>query len=578
MPQKKGILRAFFILLLAAFIGVAGLFLLCSNEPQISSFEPKSDNEKFLDLQQKYSNLQERRILNILEPLVGYGKVKVAVQLDINLKHAHVGQYKEISDFTSPSPTRPTATQTRSFEKQIQNLIQQQHVSIVVDGNTQDKNKEIYQPRTQKEMDVYKRLVESAIGYNSRRGDTLEIQNMPFVSEKPFSPIPLAPIFEIFLIVVAALLIFFGILSCLISSSHSQKESTFSSEMLDQITKNPERIIAVIRNWIYMPTKSHKTDWLPIQKVGILLLALDENIVKQILVALDDDEVRQIAKTMTTLGVIPPSESARILKELYEAMFTGSAVVGNPQRVQQILSKSIPSENASIPQTIQNTHTSLWQELASVNSHTLALRLSDIASETVAYILYQLSSQKAGEIVQHLPEKKVTQVLLHLSHIGHLSTAVTQKVEQDALTIVRQILDTLHAPSGTEKTSEILTQISDTPIAQKVMQDISQKEPNLARKLASQLIRFEDISNWSDSNIQTLLKHTLRTTAVDAFAHAPNSILDTLKRNIPTHLWTSFLSEIQQKEIQLTDSQILKARQTIVDTARSLLQEGKINI
>lgn len=63
---------------------------------------------------------------------------------------------------------------------QIRNL----SVAVLVDGNynKDDKGKIQYTPRTQKELDQIKALVSSAINYNEKRGDKLEVVNMQFAS------------------------------------------------------------------------------------------------------------------------------------------------------------------------------------------------------------------------------------------------------------------------------------------------------------------------------------------------------------------------------------------------------------
>jgi len=55
-------------------------------------------------------------------------------------------------------------------------------VAVVVDGHylLNDQGEEVYQPRSQEEMDKLKKLIASAIGFNADRKDQLEVINMPF--------------------------------------------------------------------------------------------------------------------------------------------------------------------------------------------------------------------------------------------------------------------------------------------------------------------------------------------------------------------------------------------------------------
>lgn len=55
-------------------------------------------------------------------------------------------------------------------------------VAVLVDGTytTNDKGEKVYEPRSDKELDQIAALVRSAIGFDSERGDTLEVVNMKF--------------------------------------------------------------------------------------------------------------------------------------------------------------------------------------------------------------------------------------------------------------------------------------------------------------------------------------------------------------------------------------------------------------
>jgi flagellar M-ring protein FliF len=60
-------------------------------------------------------------------------------------------------------------------------------IAVLVDGNHKSAaaagGKETYEPRTKEEMAQIEKLVKSAVGFNEKRGDTLEVVNMPFTND-----------------------------------------------------------------------------------------------------------------------------------------------------------------------------------------------------------------------------------------------------------------------------------------------------------------------------------------------------------------------------------------------------------
>ena len=327
-----------------------------------------------------------------------------------------------------------------------------------------------------------------------------------------------------------------------------------------------------------MPPSQKNSDWTPLQKVSIALLTVDEDFVRQVLIALDDDEVRKISKAMATLGVIPTKESTRILNELYDAMFVGATVIGNSIRTQQILTKNVKKAVSFATTDWQSTHQALWQELENMPAANLATQLDHTTPELASYILYQMTAQKAAEIIPYFSASKTNQILIHLSHIGQIRADINQKMADEALAYARYILDTSNAPSGAEKTSEILSHLKDTNTGKTIIDNLSRQEPSLAQRLTAQLIRFEDLSQWSSSAIRTLLKNTPRATILYALIDAPGSIIQQIKNNIPSQVWIELDKEMKAKKKQISLDQTTQARNKVVDIARTLLQQGKIDI
>ena len=61
-------------------------------------------------------------------------------------------------------------------------VVKRVSAAVIVDGTytVQPSGNRVYQPRSEKEMELLTSLVRSAIGYDAERGDTLEVVNLPF--------------------------------------------------------------------------------------------------------------------------------------------------------------------------------------------------------------------------------------------------------------------------------------------------------------------------------------------------------------------------------------------------------------
>jgi flagellar M-ring protein FliF len=110
----------------------------------------------------------------------------VTVSVQNNLPNADAGQQS-----TGSQEGRQEETTNYEISKSVRTLIKDQpqidHVSlaVMVDGtdNAGTDGKQVWQPRSTEELDRIASLVKTAIGYDEKRGDHVEVASMRFVTE-----------------------------------------------------------------------------------------------------------------------------------------------------------------------------------------------------------------------------------------------------------------------------------------------------------------------------------------------------------------------------------------------------------
>lgn len=181
-----------------------------------------------LEYQKNYEKEIESRIVSILEPVVGVGKVKAKATVDLDFtkvekteerydpegqvirsaqktaEKSDVGGAGGVPGVNSNVPSKasqnPTFLSKGQTEKQNEvvnyeiskvvshiiaplGVVKRQSVAVVVDGNYKiDNNKKerIYVPRSDEEIRHYEDLVKKAIGFSQDRGDEVKVVNMAF--------------------------------------------------------------------------------------------------------------------------------------------------------------------------------------------------------------------------------------------------------------------------------------------------------------------------------------------------------------------------------------------------------------
>jgi len=206
---------------------------------------------KQLEYQRNYEKDMEARTIEILEPVVGKGKVraKVAAEMDFtqnerteevfdpdsavvrseqrNIEKSSHPPKGGIPGVASNLPGRmgTTGTQTASpygqSERKSETInyeiskitkrvisppatVKRISVAVLVDGvysSVEGSNKQEYKPRSEEDLAYYEDLVKKAIGFTADRGDEVRVINMPFsvapeeemevVAEKPKDYLPI---------------------------------------------------------------------------------------------------------------------------------------------------------------------------------------------------------------------------------------------------------------------------------------------------------------------------------------------------------------------------------------------------
>ena len=120
------------------------------------------------ELQKKYSDLVENKLVRLLEPATGIGNIRASVQAEIRNKNTTQTQF----DFSNV---------TKSVVHEKGPVLVVQSVSVLI--NETNKNR----------LPIYQNLIKGAVGFDAERGDTLAVEMLPFV-KVPYWTLGLEPI------------------------------------------------------------------------------------------------------------------------------------------------------------------------------------------------------------------------------------------------------------------------------------------------------------------------------------------------------------------------------------------------
>ena len=514
----------------------------------------------------------------------------------------HLRQYDTAADATL-SEEKATYEYSSEVKHQTQNTYQIRKLSItvLVDGYTTKTHNGhmLYQPRSEIEMTSYRTLVKSLVGFSAERGDTLELINLPFIK----TPEDTIFGFERTLVIQSVLLTLFFILSVLILvrfilpmiytllqpvpyrvSENVYTPAVEPEEMPEaggkkSIIQNlfsykQSQVISTLRQWLYAPVPEKGLSG--IQKTAVLLLALGEEYIKPIFLKLKNEEVISISRTMAELGCIHGETVQDVFKSFLSSFHQTTDLCVGSDYVENLMENVLPNDDKT--EMMEKIHApvtgkTIWEKLEHTDSAKLASALSGEYPQTIAVVLYHLSNEKASDVLNCFSESMTMDVLMRLTALKNVDAETLAGVEQGLDEKLKALHETPRV-GGKEKASGIISLMDRKT---DILNTLFERSPELAGQLSAGVIMFEDIADWDDKSIRTLLEKTDRQVVIYALKGTSDKMKEAFSRNMSPAVWGGVLKEINKlSSIKVKD--IDAAQHTLVRTAQELIQQKKIII
>jgi hypothetical protein len=183
--------------------GLAGLALLLAFSLALA-WQEALGAEHLGAARAAYEQRLARAIEELIEPLVGAGKVRAEVSAELDPERVSVNS--EVVDPDSQVPrtvraieegAKSDVTTTYEFSRTAKSLLREAgavkrlSVAVLVDGVYPGGE---YAPRPAEEMETLARLVRSAVGFDAGRGDKVELASMRFADFPPRATRAMAPL------------------------------------------------------------------------------------------------------------------------------------------------------------------------------------------------------------------------------------------------------------------------------------------------------------------------------------------------------------------------------------------------
>jgi flagellar motor switch protein FliG len=308
-------------------------------------------------------------------------------------------------------------------------------------------------------------------------------------------------------------------------------------------------------------------------KVAILTSAIGGDVAQKILNKFSVSERNLIKKLQAQIGMVPPELKEMVAKEFVEkASFAGVSI--SP--------KNEPShgENGHVESSdlskIEDEKTAL-KAIISLKPDQLAQLIKDEHPQTIALVVVHLNPSMGSEVLSLLPDEIKSDIACRIASLEKVQSGMVEEIDrvfQDILKNKDQT--TIQEAGGVSKLAEILNQIDGT-ITEQIIDEIEEKDPELADDIRQNMFVFEDIVLVDDRGLQQVL----RSVESSELAMALKAASDEAKVHIFSNM-SDRAVEILKEEIEVSGAvrmkDVMDAQQKITRIIQDMERKGELII
>jgi len=314
------------------------------------------------------------------------------------------------------------------------------------------------------------------------------------------------------------------------------------------------------------------------QKAAVLLMSMDVEVAAKVFQELDMKEVEQIALEITNLKDMPPSVVEDVIDEFYQLMTAQNYMIeGGIEYAQILLEKSYGFDRAKeiIEKIRILTTVRGFNILKKADPQQLANFLSKEHTQTIALILSHLPPDLTAEVLNEFKEDVRADTIIRIAKIGKVSPTLVSKVEH----VVDQIAEAtisqnLAQQGGAQLVASILNK-SNNAVAKAVLENIEEKDFNLAIEIKRLMFLFEDIVLIDDKGIQRILREVDKRDLALALKVSDEKIRSKIFKNMSERAAAvvkeelEYMGPVKLKEVE-------SAQMRIVDIVKALEEQEEI--
>ncbi len=317
-----------------------------------------------------------------------------------------------------------------------------------------------------------------------------------------------------------------------------------------------------------------------VRKAAILMVAVGEEVAKEIMRQLPEADVQRIAEELADLRGVNSEISAEVLEEFWEMLATQNFMMqGGYDYASRLLVETFGKERATdllmlVRRAQEASHGNL-AKLQRTDPQQLGKLLDSEHPQTIALVLAHLDPRRASIVLDSLSEERKVVSVQRLAEMRQFSPEMAQKVAFILHRRLESVGDTQRKSySGYKAVADLLNRVNAEE-AKRILEAIEETQPELALSIRNLMFTFEDLLTVPPASIREIVAGVDKRQLALALRGANEELRAQIFKAMSSRA-VEMLKEDMEVLGPVRSREVAAAQQEILNLARRLEAEGKI--
>ena len=317
-----------------------------------------------------------------------------------------------------------------------------------------------------------------------------------------------------------------------------------------------------------------------LRKAAVLLVAVGEDLAKEILRDLPDADVQRLTEELAELRGITPDLSAQIMEEFWELLATQNFMIhGGLDYASRLLVETFGKERADdllmLVRRSQEAAQGNLAKLQRTDPQQLGKLLDSEHPQTIALVLAHLDPKRASLVLENLSEERKVVSVQRLAEMRQFSPEMAQKVAHILHRRLENMGDTARKSySGFKAVADLLNRL-DVEESKRILEQIEESQPELALSIRNLMFTFEDLVTVPPATIREIVSGVDKRQLAMALRGANDELRAQIFKSMSSRA-VEMLKEDMEVLGPVRSREVAQAQQEILNLARRLEAEGKV--